>query len=73
MQLWTPLIASGNKMRLPLLVSTLLTVVGCSTVRNPSPTWPTNLNVIELKEGGICLDKASAEKLAEFKADLEAI
>ncbi|MCU8203899.1 hypothetical protein M2H09_01195 [Vibrio vulnificus] len=56
-----------------ILVSTLLMVVGCSTVRNPSPTWPTNLNVIELKDGGICLDKASAEKLAEFKADLEAI
>ncbi|EMI4329317.1 TPA: hypothetical protein PMK43_001973 [Vibrio cholerae] len=54
-------------------MSTLLMVAACSTARRPSPTWPTNLNVIELKDGGICLDKASAEKLAAFKADLEAL
>lgn len=73
MRSWMRLTASGNKKQLALLVSTLLTVAACSTVRNPSPTWPTNLNVIELKDGGICLDRASAEKLAAFKADLEAL
>lgn len=73
MRAWMRLTGNGNKMPVMLLVSTLLMVVGCSTVRHRSPTWPTNLNVIELKGGGICLDKASAQKLAEFKAELEAI
>ncbi|EOW9224954.1 hypothetical protein VCSRO184_0231 [Vibrio cholerae] len=73
MQSWTRLIAHAKRLPRILLVSTLLMVAACSTARRPSPTWPTNLNVIELKDGGICLDKASAEKLAAFKADLEAL
>ncbi|EFH74569.1 predicted protein [Vibrio cholerae RC385] len=48
-------------------------VVSCSAVRKPSPMWPTNLTVIELADGGLCLDRASAEKLAAFKAELESL
>lgn len=50
-----------------------LMVEACSTVTKPSPTWPTNLNVIELSDGGVCLDATSARRLAELRADLEAL
>ncbi|WP_185839939.1 hypothetical protein [Vibrio cholerae] len=54
-------------------MSILLMVVSCSAVRKHSPMWPTNLTVIELADGGLCLDRASAEKLAAFKAELESL
>lgn len=60
-------------MRLTILPILLLMVVGCSSQANHSKIWPVNLNVIELSDGGICLDADSARRLAEFKADLEAI
>lgn len=59
---------------MPMIVGILsLTVAACSTLSNPSPTWPTNLNVIVLSDGGICLDATSARRLAELRADLEAL
>ncbi|WP_162809593.1 hypothetical protein [Vibrio cholerae] len=73
MQFWIRLIGRVNKRQPILLVSILLMVVSCSTVRKPSPMWPTNLTVIELADGGLCLDRASAEKLAAFKAELESL
>jgi hypothetical protein len=51
----------------------LTMMMGCSSLTKPSPTWPTNLKVISLSDGGICLDAESARRLAEFRADLEAI
>ncbi len=50
-----------------------LMVAGCTAVSSPSKTWPTNLNVIALSDGGICMDADSARRLAEFRADLEAL
>jgi hypothetical protein len=38
-----------------------------------SPTWPTNLNVTKMSDGGVCLDEESAVRLAEFRADIEAM
>ncbi len=73
MRFWIRLIGRGNKRQPILLVSILLMVVSCSAVRKPSPMWPTNLTVIELADGGLCLDRASAEKLAAFKAELESL
>ena len=60
------------KRMLPIvLLSSLAT--GCSGQINHSMTWPQNLNVIELSDGGICLDSESARRLSEFKADFEAM
>lgn len=73
MRSWMQLIDPAKWPLAMLLVSTLPMVGGCSTATKPLPTWPTHLNVIELSDGGICLDNASAQKLAEFKADLEAL
>lgn len=36
-------------------------------------TWPQNLSVIELSDGGVCFDAESAKRLRDFKADLEAL
>lgn len=73
MQQWMRLIASAPKMRQITLLTLSLMVAGCSLAPNPTPTWPTNLNVIELSGGGVCLDHDSAVRLAEFKASLEAM
>lgn len=54
------------------LLSLLPMVVACSTAIKPSPTYPANLTVIELSDGGVCLDATSALRLADFKAELEA-
>ena len=59
-----------KKMLLMVLLSS--SVIGCSSQTSHSKTWPQNLNVIELSDGGICLDAESTRRLAEFKADLEA-
>lgn len=56
-----------------ILLPLLLTVAGCSSLTSHSPTWPTGLTVIELSDGGVCLDAESARRLAEFRADLEAL
>ena len=62
-----------KKMRLIILLIPFLTVGGCSLASQPMPTYPVNLNVMKLDGGGICLDKESADKLAAFIADLEAL
>ena len=57
---------------LAILLSLSLTMMtGCSSRASHSKTWPTNLNVISLSDGGICMDKESAKRLAEFKSYLE--
>ncbi|MGR5294753.1 hypothetical protein ACPV5U_08605 [Vibrio mediterranei] len=58
-------------MRMAMLMCSLM-VAGCSTATRPLPTYPTNLNVIELSDGGVCFDADSATRLKEFRADLEA-
>ena len=52
-----------------LLTLSLMALMSC-TVTPPSKSWPTKLTVIELEGGGICFDKASAIRLAEFKESL---
>lgn len=54
------------------LLMPLLMVAGCSSPTKPSPTFPTNMNVIQLADGGVCLDAESAKRLADFRAELEA-
>lgn len=61
-----------KKMRLMILLIILPTAVMSCTATNPLPTYPANLNVIKLNDGGVCFDKESAIRLSEFKADLEA-
>ncbi|MCC2521065.1 hypothetical protein [Vibrio coralliilyticus] len=56
-----------------LLLQSLILMMGCSSLTRPLPNWPQNLNVIELSDGGVCLDKGSAIRLAELKAQLEAM
>lgn len=58
---------------LTTLLALSLMVVGCSSLPNRSVTWPTKLNVINLSDGGICLDAESAKRLAELRADIEAL
>ena len=55
------------------LLPLLLMVAGCSSLTSHSPTWPTGLTVIELSDGGVCMDAESARRLAEFRAELEAL
>ena len=55
-----------------ILLPLCLMVGGCSNLISPSPSWPTNLEVTELSDGGVCFSPDSAKRLAEFKADLEA-
>ena len=61
----------SKKLRITLLMS-LTVMAGCSSQMNHSPVFPQNLNVIELSDGGICLDAESARNLAKFKAEYEA-
>lgn len=56
-----------------ILLLFLLTMVGCTNLTRPSLTFPENLNVIQLSDGGVCLDSESAKALAVFKAQYEAI
>lgn len=65
------LTVAAKKTTLIVLLMPLLMASGCSSLTHRSPTWPTNLNVIELSDGGVCLDAESARRLAEFRADLE--
>lgn len=60
-------------MRMILLLLSLILMTACTSLTRPLPSWPQNLTVIELSDGGVCLDKGSAIRLAEFKAQLEAI
>jgi len=48
-------------------------VASCTSLAARSPTYPKALNVIELADGGVCLDAESAKRLAQFKAELEAL
>jgi hypothetical protein len=48
-------------------------MAGCASPTRPSVTWPTKLNVIKLADGGVCLDAESAIRLAELRADIEAL
>ena len=66
-------IEKRNATRLMTLLILSPMMVACSSLSNHSPTWPANLNAIQLSDGGICLDKDSAVRLAELKADLESI
>ncbi|MFL9806306.1 hypothetical protein AB6D40_022640 [Vibrio cyclitrophicus] len=56
-----------------MLVMLSLMVAGCASPTSHSVSWPTNLNVITLIDGGVCLDKDSAIRLAELRAQLEAM
>lgn len=65
------LILRKKKMLLvPLLIMSLM-VGGCGVAKKPFPTYPQNLNVIKLSDGGFCVDRVSAEKLATLRAELE--
>lgn len=66
-------IEKRNAMRLTMLLILSPMAVACASQSNHSPTWPTNLNVIHLSDGGVCLDGDSAIRLAELKAELEAM
>ncbi len=66
-----PLTESAKKM-LPIILLSL-SVIGCSSLSNHSPTFPSNLNLISLSDGGICMDAESAKRLADFKAELESL
>lgn len=57
-------------MRLMILLSLFLMVEGCTLVSRPLPTYPQNLNVIKLSDGGVCLDAASAIRLVELQNQL---
>jgi hypothetical protein len=68
------LIAQRKKgMQMMLLALSLIMIAGCSSQINHSLTWPSNLNVIQLSDGGACLDAQSAIRLAELRADIEAM
>lgn len=54
-----------------ILLAQLVMVAGCSSQIRNSPTFPVNMTVIELSDGGVCLDADSAKRLAEFRAELE--
>ncbi|WP_221073187.1 hypothetical protein [Vibrio alfacsensis] len=56
-----------------LLLLSLILMNGCASPRQALPSWPANLKVIELSDGGVCLDKDSAIRLAELRAQLEAM
>lgn len=56
-----------------ILLTLLLTMAGCTSLIKPSLTFPENLNVIQLSDGGVCLDYESAKALAVFKAQYEAL
>lgn len=73
MRQWTRSIVTGKRMRLMLLLPLLLMAASCSSLTNHSPTWPQNLKVISLSDGGVCLSPDSAIRLAELKAELEAL
>ncbi len=60
-------------MTLLILLLIVVTAQGCSNQAQHSTSWPKNLNVIQLNDGGVCLDGDSARRLAEFRADLEAL
>lgn len=66
------IVPTKSVQRLTLLALSLM-VAGCANQTNHSASWPTNLNVIELSDGGICLDADGAKQLAELKAELEAL
>lgn len=67
------LIEAKRKMRPIILVSFCLVVASCTSLIQPTPTFPEKLNVTILSDGGLCMDAESAKRLAEFKADLEAL
>lgn len=56
-----------------MLAITLLSLLatGCSILKSHSPTFPSDLNLISLSDGGVCMDSESVRRLAEFKAELE--
>ena len=62
-----------KKMLRMIPLTLLLMAAGCTSLTSRTPTWPTNLNVTELSDGSVCFTKDSAVRLAEFKADLEAL
>lgn len=55
-----------------LLALLLVTLTGCASQTQVTPTWPA-LDVIELSDGGVCLSPDSAMKLAEYRALLESL
>lgn len=73
MQFLTRLIAAKRSLLLMTLLALSLMVAGCVSPAKTIPPWPTNLDVIEMSDGGVCLDRNSAVRLAEYKADLEAL
>lgn len=56
-----------------ILLMLSLMVSGCVSQSQAIPTWPTNLEVIQLSDGGVCLSPESARRLAEYRADLESL
>ena len=54
-------------MQLIMLLMLSLTVAGVRSLISHTPTWPANLEVIKLSDGGICLSPESAVRLAEFR------
>lgn len=73
MRLLTQLTEAKKLMRLTILLMLLQTVAACASLISHTPTWPANLEVIKLSDGGICLSPESAVRLAEFKAELESL
>ena len=73
MRYLTLLIGIKRKLRLMIHLTLLLTVVGCSSLTSHTVTWPNNLEVIKLSDGGVCLSPESAVRLAELKTDIESL
>lgn len=76
MQHLTCLTVLKNVKQLTMLLKLLLMVMmitSCSSLTSHTPSWPTNLEVIKLSDGGVCLSPESAKRLAEFRADLESL
>ncbi|MGY6509078.1 hypothetical protein ACXIUH_08920 [Vibrio parahaemolyticus] len=64
---------SKKPLRMPMmLLATWLMVAGCASQSSQPPSWPPNLNITLMSDGGVCFDKESASRLSDFKTQLEA-
>ena len=78
-----PIAANANKprhsakltrLRIPLLAGSLVILAGCGlnpVVELPKQPTKPRLDVLELPDGGICLNRDNAERLGRYVIDLE--
>lgn len=70
---WMRSTGTSQKKRLMILLALSLMVASCTSQSNRSVTWPQNLEVIQLSDGGVCLSPESAKELAQLRISLEAL